>query len=64
MLVLARVRPLNQNEKDDEDAGEVVVYVKGADDNSVAHLKQCIIGVNLEGMQNSHKSEKVSEVAA
>ncbi|GMH71606.1 hypothetical protein TrST_g1383 [Triparma strigata] len=57
MLVLARVRPLNQNEKDDEDAGEVVVYVKGADD-SVAHLKQCIIGVNLEGMQNSHKSEK------
>ena len=52
MLVLARVRPLNQVEKEDDEAGKVVVYVKGADDSVDAHLQQCVIGVNLEGMNN------------
>jgi len=61
MLVLARVRPLNRLEEEDEDgAGEVVVYTKdGGDDSQTGDMfSQCIIGVNLEGAVVSHKNEK------
>jgi len=61
ILVLARVRPLTIDEKNDEEAGQVVVYTKEAAEESStlqSLFKRCIIGVNLEALSSSHKNEK------